>query len=157
MRYIIAAIALLLATSAFALGESGKIEVCRHPTIIAQADKSKVEIQEPIFFKLSSENYNGDTDIWIEVSNQLTLGPKPSCVVADGKVTRNTKGGSLPKKGDTWKAEARAKPGQHWGQKPVVKTVRVGNASATVEESDPSKGGPIQSVTLRGRVLEDFK
>ena len=51
----------------------------------------------------------------------------------------------------------KAKPGQYWGKKPIEKRVKVGDSYGLVIESDPSKGGDIQEVTLRGRVLEDFK
>ncbi len=126
---------------------SGKIEICRHPTITAQADHTKVNIQEPVLFQLPSKSsYQGDSDLWIEVDKPFTIGKKPSCMTTIGKVTRNVKNKPLPKKGSTWQAEASAVPGQFWGKGP--------DASGTL---NPRTGGPIDSVTLRAKVLEDFK
>src|SRR5689334_16213326 len=91
---------------AFAEGESGKIQICRHPTITSVADKYKVVLLDPILFMKTKNNYNGDTDLWIEIDQEITLKAKPSCIVATGTVTRNTGNLPPPKKGSIWQAEA---------------------------------------------------
>ena len=146
-----------ISLQAFADEGKGKIEICRSQKITSQTDKSPVELQAPIFFMKTKNSYDGDTDFWIEISNDVSLGKKPSCIIVEGAVTRNTTNAPLPKKGSMWQADATAKPGQYWGKHPVEKTIKVGDDFGTVVESDPSKGGEIQEVTLRGRVIEDFK
>lgn len=157
MKSIIFSLLLIFSTSAFPDNYKGKIEVCRHPSIIAQADKSKVELQTPILFKQYKQSYNGDTDFWIEIEHDITLGRKPSCLITEGVVTRNINNMPPPKKGSTWQADATATPGQYWGKKPIERQIKIGNTYGTVIESDAGAGGEIQDVSLRGRVLEDFK
>ena len=153
----VALLAIVFSTPAFSDDLKGKVEVCRHPTITDQTDRSPVELQAPIYLMQTKQSYDGDTDLWIEISGDITLGKKPSCIVTEGVVTRNTANAPAPKKGSIWQADATAKPGQYWGKKPIEKRVKVGDSYGLVIESDPSKGGDIQEVTLRGRVLEDFK
>lgn len=142
---------------AFAEGESGKIQICRHPTITSSTDKYKVVLQDPIYFKKYQQNYNGDSDYLIEIDHEIKLNAKPSCIVTTGTVIRKTGKLSPPKKGSIWRADANAKPGQHWGKSPKVTSETIDNIEYTTTEYEPSKGGEIQSVSLRGRILEDFK
>lgn len=137
-------------STAFANGASGKIEICRHPVIVEQADKSKVELSVPFTVRQGSSGQE------IRIEEAIELGAKPSCKVVTGVAASDSD--PAPKKGSIWQSGVTPKPGQYWGKKPTIQHVKLSNGTVgDVEISDPSKGGPIQSVTVRARVLEDFK
>lgn len=78
MKWLFVIAFLSASSSSLAEGVSGKIEVCRHPTITTLADKAKVTIQVPIFFTLYRNSYNGGHDLWIEINHVINLGAKPT-------------------------------------------------------------------------------
>ncbi|WP_041420839.1 hypothetical protein [Sideroxydans lithotrophicus] len=154
---IVAAFLIACTLPALADGEKGKVQICRDLKISSITDRSPVELLAPIYLEKRIESYDGDTDQWIEIAQDIKLGAKPSCVTVEGIVTRNTQDKPAPKKGSIWKADANAKPGQWWGKKPVIKKIKIDGKYETYEESDPAKGGEIQTVALQGRALENFK
>lgn len=139
-----------MSSTAFATGASGKIEVCRHPVVVEQPDRSKVELAVPFTVR------QGPSGQEIRIEDAITLGPKPSCKIVTGVATLD--GEQAPKKGSIWQSGVTAKPGQYWGKKPQIQRIKMSNGQyGEVEVSDPSHGGTIQSVTVRARALEDFK
>jgi hypothetical protein len=159
MRRLFVLVLATACTGAFADGESGRVKVCRDPTIDSIASKLKVV---PLIGDVQFQaNRTDDESLWISVSNLQHIGPSGECQVMAGTVTENKFGRPVPKKGSRWVGDATAAPGTWWGKNPTVetKTKIVGDYEVTSSSSsyDSSKGGQISSVPLRITALEDFK
>lgn len=130
--------------------ESGKIQICRASKIIEIYDKYSVEVSPRIKMRSPRSEYIGEASQTIQIDGVTKFGKKPWCTTTTTAVViSNPSSSAPPKKGSKWQGEAYALNGQWYGPKPKELP------NGVIEQSPLS--GRIESITVEGIALEDFK